>query len=72
MEVQALLARNIKAAIDNQGLKQKYVAERAGFSDVSFSAMLNGHKLIRAEYIPVIANALGVTPNDLYSTDRPA
>lgn len=72
MEIQTLLAQNIKAAIDRQGLKQKYVAERAGFTDNSFSAMLTGRKLIRAEYIPIIADALGVTPNDLYSADRPA
>ena len=47
-------------------MKQCVVAERAGFSEAEFSNMLNGRKLLRVEHIPEIANALGISPNDLF------
>lgn len=59
------IAKNIKAIIKNQRYLQGAIAERAGFSQKQFSDMLNGRKLILAEHIPRIANALNVTPNEL-------
>ena len=57
---------NIRGTIDAKGMKQVVVAERSGFTEQQFSDMLNGRKIIRAEYIPKIANALGVSVGDLF------
>lgn len=62
----ARIASNIRNIIDENGLKQKFVAEKAGFTESDFSRMMTGNKIIRAEYIPALAQALGVTPNDLF------
>ena len=56
----------IRNTIDSKGMKQVVVAERAGFTEQQFSNMLNGRKVIKAEYIPKIANALGVDVGDLF------
>lgn len=56
----------IRKLIKSKGFIQGYVAEKAGFSIQQFSDMLNGRKLLLAEYIPRIANALGVTANEIY------
>lgn len=60
------VAKNIKQIIAKTGIKQKTVAEKAGFDEKEFSAMMNNRRIIRADEIMDIANALGVTPNDLY------
>lgn len=58
---------NIKTIISNKGMKQKAVAEKAGFTPQEFSNILNDiRKLLRVEYIPAIAFAIGVDVNDLY------
>ena len=67
MEIQEVIAQNIRNEIKRKGLKQKFVAARAGFDAQAFNGMITGRKIIRAEYIPVIADVLGVTPNDLYT-----
>lgn len=59
---------NVKKLIKKSGLKQYAVAERAGYDNRTFNAMLNGHRIIKAEEIPSIAKALGVTPNELFKT----
>lgn len=53
--------------IKEKGLKQVYVAEKAGFTANELSDMLNGRKLIKACDILKIAQALGVTANDIYA-----
>lgn len=58
---------NIRAVTQEKGLKQKHVAQCAGFSEKEYSALLNGRKTMKAEYIHVIAKALGTTPNRLYA-----
>jgi len=62
----SLIIQNIKRIIDNQGIKQKVVAVRAGYSEKQFSAMMNGRRTIKADDIPKIANALGVEANELF------
>ena len=57
---------NTKRIIEGKGLKQKAVAEKAGFSIQQFSALLNHRKIIKDVDIVAIANALDVTPNDLF------
>lgn len=62
----SLIIQNIKRIIDNQGIKQKVVAVRAGYSEKQFSAMMNGRRTLKADDIPKIANALGVEANELF------
>ena len=65
-EANAPLADGINAIIKMKGMKQLYVAEKAGYGKDEFNAMLNGRKIIRASDIPRIAEALQVTANDIY------
>lgn len=60
------VAENILRLINEAGIKQLVVAERAGFSAQTFNDMLNGRKLIKINDVKRIAEALRVTPNDLY------
>lgn len=66
MEKRGMIAENIRALIQASGMKQKAVANKSGFGEKEFSHMMNGRKEIKAEYIPAIAKALGVTPNEIY------
>lgn len=66
MEANARIIKNIKALIDEKGMKQKAVARLCGFNQQQFSNLLNGRMEIKAEYIPAIAMALNVTPNDIF------
>lgn len=62
------LIDNIRRIISEKGMKQGVVAERAGFSQSEFSNMLNGRrKLLRAEHILPIAEALEVDVNTIYN-----
>ncbi len=61
------LIENIKRIIAEKGMKQRVVAERAGFTSQEFSNILNDRrKLLRAEHIPAIADALRTDVNTLY------
>ena len=62
----SLVAKNIRKIADDKGLKYKVVAVRAGFDPKAFSAMLTGRKTIHPDFIPAIATALSVTPNEIY------
>lgn len=62
----SIVAQNVERIIRESGLKKKTVAEKAGFNQKEFSAMLHGRKLILAEYVVPLAKALGKSPNDLY------
>ncbi len=59
------IALNTKRLIQSKGLKQKRVAEKAGYNPKKFSDMLNGRKLITADDVLPIAEALEVSANDL-------
>lgn len=57
---------NIKRIIDEKGMKQGVVAERAGFTKQEFSNIMNERrKLLRIEHLYPIACAMGVDVNDL-------
>ncbi len=64
------MTENIKNLIVESGMKQKAVAERAGFTEQMMTDMLNGRKVIKAEFVPAICQALGVTPNRLFLWDE--
>lgn len=62
----SIIAENTRNIIKEKGLKNKAVAERAGYTEQKFSRILNGQKIIESNDILKIANALDVTPNDLF------
>ena len=66
MNYNELLIGNIKRAIRNRGLKQCAVAVKAGLGEQELSNMLNGRKIVTAEHIARIANALGCEVNEFY------
>jgi plasmid maintenance system antidote protein VapI len=59
----------VEQIIRDNGLKKRAVAEKAGFTQNEFSAMLHGRKLILAEHVIALCKALNKTPNDLYGMD---
>ena len=59
-----VIADNIKNIIAEKGLKQGFVAEKAGLSPTDLSNMLNGRKIIRDDNI--IISWLSATPNELF------
>ena len=68
--VQNVIAENIRKIIDEKGLKHRAVAARAGFSDKQFSAILNRRRVIKDVDVAAIANALEVTPNELFGIEE--
>ena len=60
------LAKGIEVCIRRSKRLKKQVAKDAGFSKQMLSDMLNGCKIIRAEYMPQIAAAIGVRIEDIY------
>lgn len=56
------ISERIQSFINNKGLKQRVVAQKAGYSENQFSAMMTGRKLIKAEDIERICYALDVSP----------
>lgn len=63
----AKLIENISKIIEVSGIKKCKVADKIGLSSAEFSRMLNGRRAIKACYVPAIADALGVTPNELFN-----
>ncbi len=56
--------------MEERGVKQVYVAEKAGYTAQELSDMLNGRRLIKACDIPKIAEALGVNSDEIYEAGR--
>lgn len=65
--IQTAIADNTRRIIAERGLKNRAVAERAGFSENQFSAILNKRRVVRDIDVIAIAQALGVTPNELFA-----
>lgn len=66
----AMVPGNVARLIDERGMKQCAVAERAGFSKTAFSDMLNGRRIIKVCDIVAIAEALDVEVAALYETGK--
>lgn len=71
-ESNAPVAENIAKAIRHKGLKQMYIAEKAGYKRQEFNDMLNGRRLIRVNDVVRISSALGVDANYLYGIEKGA
>ena len=63
------IAENTRRIIARKGLKNKAVAARAGLSEKQLSALLNHRRIIRDTDVAALANALEVTPNDLFGME---
>lgn len=60
------VSERIRQIIKEKGYTQKAIAARAGFDANKFHGLLHGHLIIRAEYLPRIAKALGVSINEFF------
>lgn len=61
---------NVREAVEDSGLKQKFIAEKMGISEQALSAMMNGKQKIGADDFFVLADVLRMTPVQLYSYKR--
>ena len=52
----------VRAYIDENGLKQVTVAQKAGIPKATFNAMMNGKRTIYADDLRAICLALNVSP----------
>lgn len=64
------IADAIAQIINEKSLLQRSVARKAGFTPQQFNDMIKGRKLILAEYMPAIADALGVGVMDIYDAGQ--
>ena len=53
-----------------KGLKQNYVAKKAGYTSQELNDMLNGRRLIKVCDIPMLAKALDVRLDDIYEAGK--
>lgn len=65
-EYNAPVAENIKAIIEEKGLKQAIIAKRAGCSQQMLSDMLAGRKIIKVSDVVLLSSVLGVDANSLF------
>lgn len=61
-----VVAENTRKIINEKGLKQKAVAEKAGYTERVFSDLLCGRRRIETDDVIRITKALNVLPNELY------
>lgn len=62
-----MLKDSISAAVNDSGLKQKYIAEQMGLSEPTFSAIMTGRRKIDVDEFFKLANILHKTPSELYN-----
>ena len=63
-------SKGLALIIKDKGLRQVYVAEKAGYTSQELSDILNGRKLIKACDIPKLARVLGVTVDEIYTAGK--
>ncbi len=64
------VSENIAKVINEKGLKQKSIAQKAGYSEQTLSDMLNGRKIIRIIDVIKIKDALEVDTNILFRAPK--
>ena len=69
-ESNAPAADNILKLIEKKGLKQVYVAEKAGYKAQELNDMLNGRRLIKVRDITRLALALDADINEIYAIGK--
>lgn len=61
---------NLKQIIDEKGIKQKYLAEKAGISEQTLSNLIKNRHDISLRVAFQISYALGVPIEEIFSLDR--
>ncbi len=59
----------VRNYIDENGIKQVAVAKKAGISNVTFNAIMNGKRTMYAEDLRAICIALNVSPETFVDKD---
>lgn len=67
-----MASEKLKAAIEERGMKQKFIAEKVGISEAALSAMLNGNQKIDVDTFFAIATVLHMTPDEIYAFKKGA
>lgn len=52
----------VRAYLDENGIKQVVIAQKAGISNVTFNAIMNGKRTMYADDLRAICFALNVSP----------
>lgn len=66
------VSQTLPVILAKRGLKQKYVAEKAGYKDSSvITEMINNRRIIKPIDIIKLSAAIGIEPNDLFDPDPP-
>lgn len=60
------VAENVSRIINEKGLKQVYVAEKAGCTAQELWDMINGRRLIKVKDVINLKNVLNVSYDELY------
>lgn len=60
----------VRAYIEENGYKQVVVAQKAGISKATFSAILNGKRILYADDLRAICLALNVSPEIFIEVKR--
>jgi repressor LexA len=55
------IGMRLKKLINEKGLKQKWVAEQIGMSEVNFNLVINGKKSPNSKYIALLAQVLNTS-----------
>lgn len=64
-EIKKVISRNLKNLRESKGIDQVELARRAGMSVTQYNPYETGKKEPKASQIIRLAEALGVTPNDI-------
>ena len=65
----SIVQRNVIRIIEEKGLLKKGVAKRAGMTPQALTDLIAGRKVIRADIVPALANALDVGVMELFRNE---
>lgn len=72
VDYNTIVPQNIVNYLNGHGIKASFIADKAGYSRQIFYAILRGRRTMRPSDIVAISDALGMTPNDLFSLHEEA
>lgn len=61
----AAVPENLSRIIRERGLKQNYVAERAGLTEAQLSGIIKGRRVVKVSDLIQLSDVLGVSVNAL-------
>ena len=64
------VAETVSELILEKGFKQSAGAKKIGVTNQQCNDMRNGRRVIKVRDIPLLAQALGVTPNQLFRVEE--